>query len=101
MNILKALMIFYQKLIIPTLLFSILINLIGVSITGTFSSKILGISYILLGLLFQYFIYELWNPNEYYFYFNIGLNKYILWMFNLFISLIVGIIISFIWTVYM
>lgn len=95
MNFLKAMAIFYQKLIIPTLAFSVIINLIGVLAFGSFSFKTLGISYVLLGLLFQFLIYEIAYPEEYYFYFNLGLNKNILWFSNLVIGLTIGIIISF------
>lgn len=94
MNFLKAVVIFYQKLIVPTLLFSIIINLFGAFVVGPFSFKTLGISYVLLGLLFQFLIYEIGYSEEYYFYFNLGLNKYILWLSNLVIGLIIGIVIS-------
>ena len=94
MNVLKAIAIFYQKLIIPTLAFSIIINLFGVLVVGSFSFKTLGISYVLLGLLFQFFIYEIGYPEEYYFYFNLGLSKYALWFSNLFIGLTFGALIS-------
>ncbi len=95
MKSLKAIAIFYQKLIIPTLLSSIIINLFGTLLFGVFSFKFIGISYVLLGLLFQFFIYEIGYPEEYYFYFNLGLNKYVLWFSNLLISLLIGIIISY------
>ena len=94
MSILKALIVFYQKLIIPTLLFSIMANLVGTLITGAFRMEVLGVSNVIISLLFQYFIYDLVNPNEYYFYFNIGLNKYILWASNLVSSLIICILLS-------
>lgn len=88
---LKALVIFYQRLIIPTLLFSVIINLFGALVVGAFSFKTFGISYVLLSLLFQFFIYEVGQPAEYYFYLNLGLNKYILWLSNLFIGVTIGI----------
>jgi len=94
MNVIKAIAIFYQKLIIPTLVFSIIINLFGVLVVGSFSFKMLGISYVLLGLLFQFFIYEVGYPEEYYFYFNLGLNRYALWFSNLFIGITIGFFIS-------
>ena len=92
MRILKAILIFYQKLIVPTSVFSGLLGLIGFGITGEFSFKVLGISYIILGLLFHYFVYEIRNHNEYYFYYNIGLSKLTLWVSTFILSLIIGLI---------
>lgn len=94
MRIIKSLLIFYQKLIMPTLFVSILLNLMGITITGNFSFKILGISYILLGLFFHFFTYEIRNSGEYYFYFNLGINKYMLWLSTLVFNLVIGVIIA-------
>ncbi len=93
MRILKAILIFYQKLIIPTLILSGLLGLIGLGITGEFSFKAIGISYIILGLMFHYFIYEIRNSNEYYFYYNIGLSRLTLWIITFILNLIIGLII--------
>jgi ABC-type sugar transport system ATPase subunit len=49
---------------------------LGYSGTGKFSWGTVGIGYILITLVFQYFIYEIRNPNDYYFYYNMGLSKY-------------------------
>lgn len=91
MRTLKAILIFYQKLIIPTLILSGLLGFIGLGITGEFSLKTIGVSYIFLGLLFHYFIYEVRNNNEYYFYYNMGLSRLSLWIITLFLSLIIGL----------
>jgi len=79
-------------LIFPTLIVSILIGLIGVSMSDSFSLKGVGLAYILMSLFFHYFIYEIRNPNEYYFYYNFGLSKIYLWACTLIISLFVGLI---------
>lgn len=50
-------------------------------------------TYFISSLVFQFFLYEIKNSNEYYFYFNLGLNKYILWISNLIFSLIITILI--------
>jgi len=91
MRTLKAILIFYQKLITPTLILSGLLGIIGLGITGEFSLKAIGISYIFLGLLFHYFIYEVRNSNEYYFYYNLGLSRLSLWIITFVLSLIIGL----------
>ncbi len=92
MRILKAILIFYKKLIIPTLILSGLLAFIGMSITGEFSFKTVGISYIILGMLFNYFTYELRDSNEYYFYYNLGLSRLSLWIITFILSLVIGLI---------
>ena len=92
MLIIKSILIFYKKLIVPTLVLSLVFGFIGFGISGNFSLKLVGISYILISLLIHYIIYELMYPNEYYFYFNFGLNKYILWACTFILSLIIGLI---------
>lgn len=92
MRILKAILIFYQKLIIPSLILSGLFGFIGLGIAGEFSLKTIGISYVFLGLLFHYFIYEVRNSNEYYFYYNIGLSRLSLWLITFVLNLMIGFI---------
>lgn len=94
MRIFKAVLIFYQKLIIPTLGLSGSLGLIEFKLTGEFSLKTFGISYILFGLLFHYFIYEVRNSNEYYFYYNLGLSRLSLWIITFVMSLAIGLTIS-------
>lgn len=93
MRIVKVLLIFYQKLIIPSLVLSAVIGFVGWVITGEFSFRTVGSSYIILGLLFHYFIYEIRNSNEYYFYYNFGLSKLTLWIASAVLSSIIGLII--------
>ncbi len=91
MRIVKTILIFYQKLIIPTLALSVLLALIGFGITGGFSLTSLGVSYIFLGLLFHYFIYEVENSSEYYFYYNLGLSRLSLWIITFILNLSIGL----------
>jgi hypothetical protein len=49
---------------------------------------------IFASLLFHYLIYEIRNSKEYYFYFNMGLTKLMLWLSTLFISIFIAVIIS-------
>jgi hypothetical protein len=105
MKIIIALLIFYKKLIIPSFLMAILNGfaykyiLIIMGVTNpdsipTFSSSAAAGSYLIFSLSFQFFIYEIKNKNEYYFYYNLGLNKSILWISNFIISLVLTILIS-------
>lgn len=73
---------------------TIALSFLGYVKTGKFSWGTVGVYYILMSMVFHYFIYEIRNPNEYYFYYNMGLNRYILWGANLFLSLIIGIILT-------
>jgi len=91
MRIVEAILIFYKKLLIPSLLLSGLLGLIGLAVVGEFSLKTIGISYIFLGLLFHYFTYEVRNSNEYYFYYNLGLSRLSLWLITFTMNLAIGL----------
>jgi hypothetical protein len=41
---------------------------------------------------FHFAIYEIRNPNEYYFYYNLGLSKTVLWISTIAISFCIGLI---------
>ena len=88
----QAILIFHQRLIIPTLLGAIAVGILGITL-GLPVIKVIGTSYILCGPLFHYFHYELGNESEYYFYFNLGLSRTILWISTILFSLIVGTVI--------
>jgi len=92
MRILTGILIFYKKLVVPTLILSTLLGIMGSSISSEFSLRGIGLAYILLSPLFHYFIYEIRNPNEYYFYYNLGLSKYMLWGATLLLSTLIGLI---------
>lgn len=92
MRILKAILIFYQKLIVPALVLSALLGFFTFGITGEFPGKTVGISYFVFALVFHFFIYEVRNRNEYYFYYNIGLSHLSLWVISCAISFIIGFI---------
>lgn len=92
MRLFKAILIFYQKLIIPALILSGLLGSMGLGITGIFSLDGIGISFIFSGPLFHYLIYEVRNSNEYYFYYNMGLSRLSLWIITFTLSLVIGLI---------
>ncbi len=87
MRIIKAIWFFYRKLIIPALVSSVAI---GLGIGGVFYAKTIGVTYLFLSLLFHYFIYEVKNKNEYYFYYNLGLSRLTLWG----ITFVLGLMVS-------
>jgi len=78
MLIFKILWIFYKKLLIPAVLFSLLFNLA----TGLNYNNF-GLSFLLIFPLMHFFIYELRLKNEYSFYANFGFSKVFLWTFTL------------------
>jgi len=92
MQLLRGVILFYKKLLIPTLVVSAMIGLFGYPVTGKFSLKWVGISYILFTPLFIYFIYEIRNSREYYFYYNLGLSKIVLWISCAMLSIIIGLV---------
>jgi len=94
MRIVKSFWMFYKKLIIPALSMSAAIAAIAFIYSGNFSFKWFGISYIIVVPVFQYYIYETRNPNEYYFYYNMGMSKPILWLATFVFSSLIGLIIS-------
>jgi len=95
MNIRKTQVIwlFYRKLIVPAVVTTILISLFSIPVNGSYSNTATAVGYIFATFFFQYFIYEVKNPNEYYFYYNLGFTKLSLWSYNLIIGLILFIII--------
>lgn len=72
---LKVLWIFYRKLLIPGVLFSIFL-----SGTLSFTFKNFSLCFVLLFPLLHYFIYELRLKNEYLFYANLGFSRTCLWI---------------------
>ncbi|PTT36774.1 hypothetical protein DBR28_10610 [Chryseobacterium sp. HMWF028] len=82
--------IFYKKILLPALLFSLLI-----SFWLPFRTQTFGLSFLLTAPVLHYFIYELRFKNEYYFYANAGLSRTFLWAGTIVSSLTVKIITSF------
>jgi hypothetical protein len=89
-----CLWIFYKKLIIPSLSTAVLVGMTGWALTNTFSLKWTGFAYVFLAPLFHYFIYEVRNSNEYYFYYNLGLSRTALWASTFLVSLVAALILN-------
>lgn len=93
MRIAKGIWLFYRKLILSALIISLAFAFLVALLTGSnFSFNFVGIAYIFFAPLFHYFIYEVRNVNEYYFYHNIGLSRLSLWISTLAISIGIGLI---------
>ncbi|MHA4896323.1 hypothetical protein ACXZ1K_16335 [Pedobacter sp. PWIIR3] len=90
MRLLNGFWLFYQKLVIPSLIVSTMLSVLVFGYTEAF--KGCGISFIFLTPAFHYFTYDLKNPNEYYFYYNLGLGKLLLWSGTVLFSFLGGLI---------
>lgn len=87
----RLLMSFHQKLLLPTFCCAVGIGFAGYCMI--WSTPIIegtGFGYIVAGPLTHYFTYDIKNENEYYFYFNSGLNKLVLYASTVTINLIIG-----------
>lgn len=78
---LKVLWIFYKKLLIPGILFSVFLSF---QLGLTFEN--FSLCFMLLFPLLHYFIYELRLKDEYHFYANFGFSRLALWIFTLGLS---------------
>lgn len=90
MRLSRGLYLFYQKLIIPSAILSMLLSFFSMKPDDICAG--IGISFIFLTPTFHYFTYEVNNPKEYYSYHNMGLSKPILWASTAILSLIIGLI---------
>ena len=85
----KGLYLFYRKITFPALSLSALLAAFGTGYVS-FSSG-LGISFIFVFPMFHYLSYEIRYPNEYFFYYNLGLSRSTLWAATTFLGLTIGI----------
>jgi len=86
----KGLFLFYGRSVIPALLISIAISFVGMKFTESLEFTLLGKSYFFISLLWLFFLYQIKYPEEYYFYYNLSLNKATLWGFSFFMSIIIS-----------
>ncbi len=83
----RVLRIFYQKLLVPAVLFSLLVSFLGGFSIGNF-----GLCFLLILPLLHFFIYEIRLKGEYFFYANFGFSRLFLWVFTLSLSVMVKIV---------
>jgi len=86
----KSYLFFYSKILIPTVCISI-----GVSLMVGFSFKSMLLSYSLFSIMLHYIMYELVYPTEYYFFYNLGFTKAILWSITLAINAVLAVFLLF------
>ncbi|MEJ5995829.1 hypothetical protein WG904_15475 [Pedobacter sp. Du54] len=90
MHTFVALWLFYKKLILPSLVLSILLAFLGATpIKFSFG---VGIAYMFLTPALHLLFYDMSRPNEYYFYANLGISKFNLWVNTVVVSLAIGLI---------
>ena len=87
---------FNQKLFIPTFCVSLAIGIAGYfMIWSTPVVQGTGFGYLLAGPMVHYYLYDLRNPNEYYFYHNAGLSKPLLYFTTFGLNAAVAMVILF------
>jgi len=96
MQMIFGLLLFYKKLIVPSFTMSILMGVMGMVVSDSVSTASIGTAYIVFAPFFHFAVYEIRNPNEYYFYYNLGLSKISLWAFTLIFSFVIGLTLIFI-----
>lgn len=87
---LKILWIFYMKLLIPTVLFSLLFAFQTGFIAGNF-----GFCFLMILPAFHYLVYELRLKQEYFFFAHFGFSRSFLWIATASIGFTVNIISKF------
>jgi len=86
----KILWIFYLKLLIPAILFSLLMNSqFGFTVNG------FGLCFLVFLPSLHFLVYELRLKDEYYFYSNFGFSKAFLWVTTISLSIFVNIFTKF------
>lgn len=86
---------FYKKIFIPTLFMSFAIRLILAVFVDFGIINSLLIIYSFIAPINQFLIYEIRYPHEYYFYYNLGFSKPLLWLISILISLLIIISVIF------
>jgi len=83
LRLLKNIIVFQRKIFFLSYIISI-----GVGLLFGGELTTIGLSFFIIAPFTQYFLYEMNNKNQYYYYYNLGLSKLSLWISTLIISLI-------------
>ncbi len=89
MRLLKNILLFQKKIVFTSYIISIPIAILFKNI------NVVGVSVMFVMLMLHFFIYELKNQDEYFYYYNLGITKLQLWFSTLFIGFINVIIFTF------
>ncbi|RZM26741.1 MAG: hypothetical protein EOO88_15925 [Pedobacter sp.] len=90
MTTFRSLFLFQWKLIVPALVLSVLLAALMMELDHLRAG--IGIAFIFFMPTMHYFRYELKNPEEYFFYYNMGLSKLRLWIYTIIFSLSAGLL---------
>ncbi len=88
MQRLKNIALFQKKIFFTAIIFSIVLAI------ATGNLNMTGIYYFFLSPLMHYFIYEIRDPHEYYYYFNIGFDKIQLWGSTLLVAVLIFLLVA-------
>lgn len=94
MQKIKALFFFYRGMVLTTLVLAGMLGGIAQFTSGMFF-QICGISIVMAMPLIHFFKYELQQQKDYFFYYNLGLGKPLLWVLTVLGSGFTGIIVMF------
>jgi len=83
MRLVKNIFLFQQKIFFISYTLAIVLGFIF----GGYLKSI-GISFLFVSPFVHLFVYEVKNKNEYYYYYNLGLSKIVLWSSTIIIALI-------------
>lgn len=75
----KAHLIFYKKIFELSLIMTFAFGLFSFFLFQEAIFEVIGISYFIFSIFFHFFLYEIRNPDDYYFYYNFGFSKAFLW----------------------
>ena len=92
MRLILGIWLFYIKIFVPAMAVTAILTVLDLLLTGGLNLHISGFAFIFLAPIFHFILYEFSDPTQYYFYYNLGLNKASLWISTLLISLAVTLI---------
>lgn len=103
MRLLRGAIHFYRRLFLPSLLVAMAfgafsISLIGefgafsIPLTGEFANGSAALAYLIFSPVFHYLVYDVYFEDEYYFYYNLGLSRRILWGFTVVFGLLMSLL---------
>ncbi len=87
---------FQKRIAIPAMAISLALSVLALGISTRACLTTIGITYLLSAPLIHYLVYEVRSPDEYYFYYNLGLSRIFLWTTTLLSAIIIALIFRFI-----
>lgn len=91
MKQISKMILFYRRIFWVSFIISAIPGIFGLALLGGFSLQGMGIAYLIIAPAVHFYIYEIRSPQEYYFYYNLGLSKLKLWVSSVLISLIIAL----------